>query len=170
MDIDYSGAVAVRKQRRRSVAGRFFCKILVSEILFFEGTACWEWQASIDDSGYGRFQALNEFYSHRVAYKLFIGKIPKGLDVDHRCRNRRCQNPLHLEAVTTQVNCQRRNAINTHCKNGHEFTSENTYDNRGARGCKICRYESIVKWRANHPEKAREIGRLSKAAWRAKTG
>lgn len=72
MDVDYSVQIPVRKQRKRSVAGRFFQKILVSETRFFEGTPCWEWQGCVDDSGYGRFDALDEFYAHRVSHKLFI--------------------------------------------------------------------------------------------------
>ena len=31
------------------------------------------------------------------------------------------------------------NAAKTHCKNGHEFTPENTYNNGGGRGCVACR-------------------------------
>lgn len=167
MDIDYSVRVAVRKQRRRSVAGRFFQKILVSEIRFFEGSPCWEWQGSIDDSGYGRFQAIGEFYAHRASYKLFIRGIPNGQEIDHRCKNRRCVSPLHLEAVSPKINRVRRNENQTQCKNGHELSGDNVYLNpRGHRHCKKCRYESIKAWRARHPEKARETGRISKANWR----
>lgn len=32
-----------------------------------------------------------------------------------------------------------RNIDKTHCKSGHEFTTENTYSYRTSRGCRICR-------------------------------
>ena len=45
--------------------------------------------------------------AHRVAYTMFKGKIPEGMVVDHLCGKKSCVNPLHLEAVTTEVNIQR---------------------------------------------------------------
>lgn len=44
---------------------------------------------------------------HRVAWELTYGLIPDGLVIDHLCRNRRCSNPDHLDAVTMAVNTQR---------------------------------------------------------------
>ncbi len=47
-------------------------------------------------------------YAHRVAYELFVGAIPDGLEIDHLCRVRNCFNPAHLEAVTHQENINRK--------------------------------------------------------------
>ena len=81
--------------------------------------------------------------THRIAYRLVIGPIPEGLELDHLCRNTLCANPYHLEAVTHQENMSRGfHAQKTHCIRGHEYTPENTYvvrngDLRGRR-CRTC--------------------------------
>lgn len=163
MEIDYTKPLPVKKIRKRSVAGRFFQKILVSEVLFHEGTACWEWQPKLDGGGYGRFNTPFEHYAHRAAYKLFVGEIEEGKEIDHRCRRRHCVNPLHLEAVPHKVNQQRMAEAKEGCVNGHPFSEVN-----GKRVCKICRYDRIKAWRERNPEKAREINTASKRAWRQK--
>ena len=35
-------------------------------------------------------------YAHRLVYTLFVGEIPKGLLLRHRCDNTACINPEHL--------------------------------------------------------------------------
>ena len=113
--------------------------------------ACWNWKAG-KTKGYGMFYLNGRSVgAHRVSYELYVGKIPKGLTLDHLCRNTACVNPRHLEPVTLGVNVLRSNnlcAVNarkTHCKNGHKFTKENTYyfkstwvKDRKFRQCKKC--------------------------------
>lgn len=45
---------------------------------------------------------------HRVSFMQFNGYLPPKKHVDHLCRNRRCWNPEHLEAVTHKQNQKRR--------------------------------------------------------------
>lgn len=104
-------------------------------------SGCWIYTGPISQGGYGR---LGKEYAHRIMYEAIHGEIPPGLDIDHLCRNRRCCNPQHLEAVTRRENLLRGmgwtaiNARKTHCKRGHEFTDENTrHDGRG-RQCRAC--------------------------------
>jgi hypothetical protein len=77
----------------------------------FEFNGDWDcivWTGQISDQGYGVFiPTLDEKFAHRISYILTFGKIPEGKELDHLCRNRRCLNPYHLEAVTRLINVRR---------------------------------------------------------------
>lgn len=108
---------------------------------------CWEWQGHLQD-GYGRTwpprEMPDESLVHRIVYRLVYGEIPEGLTIDHRCRNRACCNPLHLEAVTGAVNTMRgrspwaNNARKTHCRQGHPLSGDNLRMEGNSRRCKTC--------------------------------
>ena len=103
---------------------------------------CWLWTASKGDSGYGRFGIRSGMIlrAHRFSYELYIGKIPKHLQLDHLCRVRHCVNPSHLEPVTMKENCGRGYwASRKECSKGHPYTAKNTYYGKaGNRACRAC--------------------------------
>ena len=105
---------------------------------------CWIWIGCIGRDGYGQFMIYyRHFKAHRFVYEYLLGEIPKGLTLDHLCRNRACVNPDHLEPVTLKKNLSR-GSVNkfkgiTHCIRGHKFTKENTYLTMNGRYCIICR-------------------------------
>lgn len=73
-----------------------------------EETGCWVWQLSVDRNGYGVVKVDSRTRkAHTIAYERVYGSVPDGLELDHVCRNRRCVNPDHLEAVTHTVNVRR---------------------------------------------------------------
>ena len=58
---------------------------------------CWNWTRFTNKKGYGNlgWQGQNA-RSHRIAYEITYGIIPKGLFVCHSCDNPSCCNPVHL--------------------------------------------------------------------------
>lgn len=71
-------------------------------------TGCWIWTGAINHNGYAHVRIGGAIQrAHRVSYEHFVGPIPEGLVLDHRCRNRHCVSPHHLEPVTQKVNVNR---------------------------------------------------------------
>lgn len=122
---------------------------------------CWVW-TGVCINGYGQFwDGQKGRKAHRWAYEHFVGPIPDGLHLDHKCRVRPCVNPDHLRPVTNKENIlcgisfSAVNAVKTHCAHGHEFTPENTYYTKmvgreGRRACRACNARNARNLRKRH--------------------
>lgn len=143
-----------------TVEQRFWSKVEKTE-------TCWLWTGGLWKEGYGQFYPTSNppVVAHRFAYELLVGPVPEGLELDHLCRVRHCVKPGHLEAVTHSENMRRGAwAIRTHCKNGHEYTEQNTrWRQRGNslhRVCRACARPTAHAFAHQHPEAAKVLGLL----------
>jgi len=65
---------------------------------------CWVWTGAQRD-GYGLFKFDGRVLSaHRVAYVLENFTIPEGSVIHHKCSNRLCVRPDHLQCTDPQSN------------------------------------------------------------------
>ena len=143
----------------KSADKRFDAKFVV-----IPETGCHEWTAALSGPGkhkYGCFGLRSHgtkkttVKAHRFAYERAHGPIPEGLVLDHLCRNTKCVNPAHLEAVTSQENHRRADwKAQLVCKRGHAMTPENVYTKpwTGDRQCRICRKLGANRHYARHAE------------------
>lgn len=138
---------------RGSPMERFMAKVTPEP-----NSGCWLWVGAMYvASGYGSFESRR---AHRWSYQTFVGPIPDGLVIDHKCRVRSCVNPDHLRVVTNAENVlagvgvTAANAKKTHCKRGHSFSGENLYrlKNRPGRRCIICEKEGDARRRIQRSE------------------
>jgi hypothetical protein len=124
-------------------------------------TGCWIWHGDSVNGGYGRTSVDGrKWLVHRAAYHAWVGDIPKGLTIDHLCKQPSCCNPQHMEPVTMKENIMRGdsfsriNAEKVECKRGHPLSGDNLYRYKdGRRDCRTC---MDIRYRAYY-----EANRLS---------
>jgi hypothetical protein len=101
-------------QRREAIFMRVMSRVAIDPALTFDGTPCWTWQGPTSGDGRGGYPRMcldgQTVAVHRVMYINAFGYVPGKKQIDHKCRNRCCVNPNHLEKVTHRMNQKRRAA------------------------------------------------------------
>lgn len=120
--------------------------------------ACHPWGGNCNEAGYGVIRYRGEYYIvTRAVMTVELGReLTSDERVLHTCDNPPCANRRHL-----YIGDPKRNALDrkergrhwrdrtppkTHCKNGHEYTPENTYMTKTGRSCITCRREANERY------------------------
>jgi len=123
---------------------------------------CWDWQSSLNTSGYGRFKiaSYKTVIASRFALISETGQEPIGMLVLHSCDRPRCCNPNHLRFGTVADNNQDKT------KRGRNRGSDQKgFANTGVKISQT-ELEQIIaglKERKNNCEIAQEIGTVGHA-------
>ena len=146
----------------------YLARMMADTVILENG--CWQFTAGFEikfkvdngTPGYRDFSYRGKAWRvHRLSWVLHNRKqIPRGKVILHSCDFPPCINPAHLKPGTRVQNNKDMAAKGrynyhpshyTHCKNGHEFSPENTYHWHGRRACRTCQRRCIRK-RAGWPE------------------
>ena len=125
---------------------------------------CWIWMGGIGGNGYGKGWSPSwrpAIEAHRLAFLAYVGAIPNGKHVCHKCDTPLCVNPdhlflgTHLENMRDMARKGRHPTVKakprdpTLCKRGHLLTGNNLYLGGGERRCKACNRIACRKYYAN---------------------
>ena len=122
----------------------------VDRLLFYgwtvTDTGCWEYLGCRTQQGYAKVPAWKQdrtTVGARIAYEAWVGQIPDGAVIRHKCDNPPCINPEHLEPGTYKDNSQ-------------DMTSRGRW--RGGKTKITAEQAGIIRRRADTGESFRVLG------------
>ncbi len=131
-------------------------KVLIpSKIAEATQTDCWNWKGMKSRDGYGIVHRKNKLLkAHRIAYcenlNIALDDI-QGMVIRHKCDNRACINPKHLEIGTSADNTNDRHLRGRNAKGSKNGNSKLTEEN-------------VIAIRSSYTRYSREYGRGGLAA------
>jgi len=85
---------------RQSISDR-----LLEAVMVDPNSGCWLWTKSLSEFGYGQISVSGKTtIASRASYRCFVGDIPRGILVLHKCDTRACIRPDHLYLGTIVEN------------------------------------------------------------------
>lgn len=82
-----------------------FTKEFILERVKIDKNGCWIWLGNKHKQGYGALRYKKKYaLAHRVSWEIYMGEIPKGIKVCHKCDVTSCCNPEHLFLGTQKDN------------------------------------------------------------------
>lgn len=137
-----------------------------------DGNGCWSFQGALVN-GYGTVNVSRQTGTrqvHRILWEHHNGPIPPRHDIHHRCGNRSCCNPAHLEAMPHSEHPKKHPSPKQDtCRRGHPMREPNLYFKAGNRSCRQCcldrEKERKRKFRELHPLIPRTHCRSGRHLW-----
>jgi HNH endonuclease len=135
---------------------------VVEKLVIGEG-GCWLWTGKTTPHGYAQVRVdyklwmVHRFVMHQAGHDI------EGAAVHHKCHNRLCANPDHLEVMKHALHMHKHHARRpTHCPQGHPYSEENTYivrrrDGKTERVCHSCQ---LVRSREAYARRLEREGRV----------
>lgn len=132
---------------------------------------CWIWQGNRAPNGYPMATSVRGYKGnpYRLIYMMMVEPVRPRWHLHHVCENGRggCVNPHHLRPLPPGAHIlmgdspHASHGRKTHCKNGHEFTPENTmtHTNGYGRRCRTCAEEVNRRYRERHSAEERNAKR-----------
>ncbi len=125
----------------------------IMDQLILQEDGCWTWPKYLRPNGYANvYFGGKRKYVHRLIFEHVYGPIPEGLEPDHCCLNKACAHPDHLELVTHQENCVRRQTTidpsRTHCTRGHDWNENRQVTSQGRQRCRSCAQDALRRYAA----------------------
>ncbi len=106
------------------------------------GDGCWEWAGARVAGGHGVIgrpgRGNGNVLTHRAMYELFVGPIPDGMCVCHKCDNPPCVRPSHMFLGTRGDNLR---DMTNKGRHGHTKLTDEQVDQ--ARSLLTCGYSGV---------------------------
>jgi hypothetical protein len=81
-----------------------------------EETGCWNWCNR--KTLHTKYNGVTAYPYHRKFYEYRYGKVPKGFDIHHKCENKLCVNPDHMEVKSHNIHRAHHGTVGRKCSKG----------------------------------------------------